>query len=159
MSEKEYNICVNQYSDMLFKFLVRNISNFEVAQDLTQDTFLSLWTKYKEVEFSKAKAFLFICAHNAMVNYFNYAKKQTILQNNLKDKPESFFDNAFEDKNLVNHLVEKLPQVMKECLTLKDLQGFSYKEIAQTMQMSEQNVKNIVFRARIQLRNILKTMK
>lgn len=61
MKEKEYNICVNQYSDMVFRLRIFLI--FGVAQDLMQDVFFFLWMKYKEVEFSKAKAFfVYLCS-------------------------------------------------------------------------------------------------
>ncbi|MBR1775395.1 MAG: RNA polymerase sigma factor [Bacteroidales bacterium] len=159
MSGKEYNKCVDDYSEMLFKYFVKNISDKESAQDLTQDAFLALWKRHNEIEISKAKAFLFISAHNLMINYINYTKKQLIIKNDWSKKEIGFEEMAFENKNLVNHLIEKLPAVMKECIVLRDLQGFSYKQIAQITEMTEENVKINVFRARMQLKKILMSMK
>ncbi|MBQ7985128.1 MAG: RNA polymerase sigma factor [Bacteroidales bacterium] len=155
MSEKEYNQCVDKYCGMLFKYFVKNISDAESSHDLTQDTFYSLWIKHREVEISKAKAFLFITAHNRMVNHINYTKKQNKLKLYINKTEPAFEENRFENTDLINRLVETLSPAGKEALVLRDVQGFSYKDISQIMQISEQNVKVIVFRARTALKKLL----
>ena len=69
------------------------------------------------------------------------------------------FESRYEQQNLENsqlidYLLQSLGEKMRQCLILKDWQGFSIKEIAQIMQMSEENVKINLFRARIKLKEL-----
>ena len=59
-----------------------------------------------------------------------------------------------ENSQLIDYLLQSLGEKMRQCLILKDWQGFSIKEIAQIMQMSEENVKINLFRARIKLKEL-----
>ncbi|MDO5759525.1 MAG: RNA polymerase sigma factor [Bacteroidota bacterium] len=148
MTEKEYNVCVDKYSDGVFAYLVRNMRDEQVAKDVLQDSFLSLWKNRAKVEKEKSKSFLFTVAHNFMINTFNYNK---IRQRNIETE-EITEDKDFENKDMVRHLTAILSPMMKECLILRDIEGFAYKEIAQMLKITEENVKINIFRARIKIK-------
>ena len=74
MTEKEYNVCVEEYSDRVFAYLVKNMQDSDSAKDVLQDSFVSLWNNRQKVEKEKSKSFLFTVAHNLMMNTFNYNK-------------------------------------------------------------------------------------
>lgn len=151
MSDKEYNNCVDKYSDNVYSYLLRNLADSDTSKDLLQDSFLSLWSNRDRVEIAKAKSFLFTCAHNFMVNHWKYNK---IRQNGV-ETPEFVTEKKFEQQDLIKHLISFLNKNMKECLILKDMQGFTYKEIAKKMNISEESVKINIFRARIKLKELI----
>lgn len=62
--------------------------------------------------------------------------------------------DKLENKQLIDYLTSCLSEKMKQCLMLKDWQGFSIREIAEIMQMSEENVKVNIFRARVKLKEL-----
>lgn len=151
MTEKEYNVCVEEYSDRVFAYLVKNMQDSDSAKDVLQDSFVSLWNNREKVEKEKSKSFLFTVAHNLMINTFNY--------NKLRQQPiilEELMENRdFENKDFINYLTNLLTPIMKECLLLRDLEGFAYREIAQMMNITEENVKVNIFRARVKMRQYI----
>lgn len=151
MTEKEYNVCVEEYSDRVFAYLVKNMQDSDSAKDVLQDSFVSLWNNREKVEKEKSKSFLFTVAHNLMMNTFNY--------NKLRQQPiilEELMENRdFENKDFINYLTNLLTPIMKECLLLRDLEGFAYREIAQMMNITEANVKVNIFRARVKMRQYI----
>lgn len=151
MTEKEYNVCVEEYSDRVFAYLVKNMQDSDSAKDVLQDSFVSLWNNREKVEKEKSKSFLFTVAHNLMMNTFNY--------NKLRQQPiilEELVENRdFENKDFINYLTNLLTPIMKECLLLRDLEGFAYREIAQMMNITEENVKVNIFRARVKMRQYI----
>lgn len=151
MTEKEYNVCVEEYSDRVFAYLVKNMQDSDSAKDVLQDSFVSLWNNRQKVEKEKSKSFLFTVAHNLMMNTFNY--------NKLRQQPiilEEMMENRdFENKDFINYLTNLLTPIMKECLLLRDLEGFAYREIAQMMNITEENVKVNIFRARVKMRQYI----
>lgn len=151
MTEKEYNVCVEEYSDRVFAYLVKNMQDSDSAKDVLQDSFVSLWNNRQKVEKENSKSFLFTVAHNLMMNTFNY--------NKLRQQPiilEELMENRdFENKDFINYLTNLLTPIMKECLLLRDLEGFAYREIAQMMNITEENVKVNIFRARVKMRQYI----
>lgn len=148
MTEKEYNDSVDRYSDGVFAYLVKNMQDEDSAKDVLQDTFLSLWKNRAKVETEKVKSFLFTVAHNFMINTFNYNK---IRQRHIETEKITE-DRDFENKDMITHLTNILSPIMKECLILRDIEGFAYKEIAQMLKITEENVKVNIFRARVKMK-------
>ena len=68
MNTEQYNQCVEQYADRLFRFAFSSLRNREQAEDVVQESFARVWEKLKTVEFAKAKSYLFTTAHHAMVD-------------------------------------------------------------------------------------------
>lgn len=62
--------------------------------------------------------------------------------------------DKLENEQLIDYLTSRLGEKMRQCLMLKDWQGFSIREIAEIMQMSEENVKVNIFRARVKLKEL-----
>ena len=50
--------------------------------------------------------------------------------------------------NLVKQIVDGLPEKQRSCMQLRDFEGKSYKEIAEVLEISEEQVKINIFRAR-----------
>lgn len=151
MTEKEYNDSVDRYSDGVFAYLVKNMQDEDSAKDVLQDTFLSLWKNRAKVETEKVKSFLFTVAHNFMINTFNYNK---IRQRHIEIE-KTIEDRDFENKDMITHLTNILSPIMKECLILRDIEGFAYKEIAQMLKITEESVKVNIFRARVKMKQYL----
>ena len=66
MTEREYNECVHQYADNVFRFIVKNLRHEEDAKDIVQSAFEKLWLHRETVENGKSKSYLFTVAYNQM---------------------------------------------------------------------------------------------
>jgi RNA polymerase sigma factor (sigma-70 family) len=150
---QEYNHCVDHYSDALYRFARKSLNDSEVAKDLVQDAFEKLWLKLTTVESGKGKAYLFMTLHNAAIDFHRKEKKKTEL---LKNKRELNYEISPIDLNdHINRAVSFLSEIQRHVVMLRDYEGYSYQEIGEITQLSEQQVKVYIFRARQNLKEYL----
>lgn len=149
MTDKEYKEQIDLHADDVLRYLAKNIKDGEVAKDILQDTFVSLWENKEKVESSKIKNWLFTVAHNNMLKLFRYNK---IRQNSFIEENSS--ESNLENTQLIDQLLKQLPDRMRQCLMLKDWEGFSIKEISEILDISEENVKVNIFRAKVKLKEL-----
>ena len=154
MTEKEYNLCIDNFTDSAFRFLVKNIKDSDTAKDILQDTFTKLWEKKEDVEYVKAKSYIFTSAYHTMINNikynslkFNIPQTQTITSNSYNDISE-----------VLNEALEQLPQIQKASILLRDYEGYSYNEIGDILNLSQEQVKINIFRARVKLKEYIVTI-
>ncbi len=150
---QEYNHCVDHYSDALCRFARKSLNDSEVAKDLVQDAFEKLWLKLTTVESGKGKAYLFMTLHNAAIDFHRREKKKTEL---LRNKRELNYEIKPIDLNdHINRAVSFLSEIQRHVVMLRDYEGYSYQEIGEITQLSEQQVKVYIFRARQNLKEYL----
>lgn len=68
MTVKEFNKCVDDYSDNLYRFVLKNIKDEEKAKDIVQDTFEKFWNKKDDVQQGKEKSYLFTTAYHTLID-------------------------------------------------------------------------------------------
>jgi len=151
MTEKEYNLCINSFADSVLRFLIKNIKDDDAAKDILQDTFTKLWEKKIDVDYLKAKSYIYTTAYHTMLNNIKY--------NSLKDnltQTQTHTTNSYNDLNeVLNEALERLPQIQKATILLRDYEGYAYKEIGEILNLSEEQVKINIFRARVKLKEYI----
>lgn len=158
MTRKEYNIAVETYSDSLFGYALKFLRNSEDANDAVQDAFEKLWKNRKKVDNEKVKSWLFTTTHNGMVNWVT--KNNRMRPAEEKDlMKKSYEDSTFENRELIEKLLVTLPPIQKSVLLFRDLEGYSYQEIGEMLNLGESQVKVYLFRARKKMKKQLKELK
>lgn len=157
MTVKDYNLCVDQYSDAVFRFILKNLQDEEKTRDVVQDTFERLWVNAEKVNSEKAKSYLFTTAYHAMIDQIRRDKRQTNFDQ--VDPINHSHDEQYSDlSEILNMAIEKLPPDQKSVVMLRDYEGYSYKEIAEITGLSEPQVKVYIYRARVFLKNYIGSM-
>lgn len=156
MTIREYNNCVDEFSDGVYRFLLKNIRNVELARDLVQESFLKLWLKRKDVDYSKSKAYLFTTAYHGMIDQtrrkgWSHQQKADHIISDF----ESSEGNYSDIKEVLEVALEKLPPVQKSVVLLRDYEGYSYQEIGEITDLTEAQVKVYIYRARMALKKYL----
>ncbi len=59
MTIEEYNKCVDDFADAVYRFVLKQIKDKHNAKDIVQDTFEKMWIKMDSIEYSKSKSYLF----------------------------------------------------------------------------------------------------
>ena len=156
MRRREYNIIVNQHSNNLFGYAFNFLRDREDAEDIVQDVFEKLWVNRRKVEPAKAKSWMFTTAHNAMINFATRKSRMSFSDDMEKyDKGEAV-SNSFESNEVVSRAVSILPPIQKSIIILRDLEGYSYNEIGDILDLSESQVKVYLFRGRRKIKKQLK---
>jgi len=152
MTIEDYNNCVDQYSDNLYRFLLKNIKDEALAGDFVQDSYEKLWINYRNVDALKAKSYLFSTGYHKMIDYIRKHKRiSNISDGNLNNHVH--FEQYSDLKEILNSAIERLPNDQKAVLILRDYEGYSYKEIAEISNLTESQVKVYIYRARVFLKN------
>ncbi|CAN5257363.1 RNA polymerase sigma factor [soil metagenome] len=153
MTEREYNECVHQYADNVFRFIVKNLRHEEDAKDVVQSAFEKLWRNREAVETVKSKSYLFTVAYNQMIDHLRKAKR-IHLQESVNEHAQTH-QPAHNMKAALLEALNRLNEVQKSLVMLKDYEGYSYEEIAKITGLNEGQVKVYLHRARLALRNYL----
>jgi len=156
MTIREYNHCVDEFSDGIYRFLLKNIRNAELARDLVQESFLKLWLKRKDVNYTKSKSYLFTTAYHGMIDL---TRKKSWNDQTMDDHLNSTFEgdeNSYSDiKEILDMALAKLPAIQKSVVLLRDYEGYSYQEIGEITSLTEAQVKVYIYRARMSLKKYL----
>ncbi|NRA11821.1 MAG: RNA polymerase sigma factor [Crocinitomicaceae bacterium] len=156
MTVKEYNISVDEYSDNLFRFALKHLRNEMSANDMVQETFTKVWIKHEEVSYEKVKSYLFTTAYHAIVDWVKKEGRSGDIEY-TEEQGENPSIN-FNLKEVLEEALERLPEVQKSVVLLRDYEGYNYNEIAEITGLSEAQVKVYIFRARKALKTYIKRL-
>ena len=154
MTEKNYNDCVTQYADNVFRFIVKNLKHKEDARDIVQTAFEKLWRNREVVENDKCKSYLFTVAYNQMIDHIR-KNKRIHLQEDFNEDSRIGHQTNSQTKKILMEALNKLNETQKSLVMLKDYEGYSYEEIGKIMNLSGSQVKVYLHRARLMLRDYL----
>lgn len=154
MTEKDYNECVTQYADNVFRFIVKNIRHEEDAKDIVQTAFEKLWKNREQIINEKSKSYLFTVAYHQMIDHIR-KNKRILLQEDFKQDIKIEYQQNRITKDAITNALYKLNDVQRSLITLKDYEGYSYDEIGEIMQLSASQVKVYLHRARLALRDYI----
>ncbi|OGU65133.1 MAG: hypothetical protein A2440_03010 [Stygiobacter sp. RIFOXYC2_FULL_38_25] len=144
----------------LFYYLFRYTNSREIAEDLTQESFVKFWLAIDNLDPRQSfKAYLFKIARNLAINQVqrsmplvSFDEENILLQ--LSKSIDSEIDNSFF-MNDFQQAINTLPERCKSTFLLSRFSGFSYSEISEVMGVSLQTVKNQMNKALAVLRKRL----
>lgn len=139
----------------LYRLALRITLNSADAEDIVQDTLIKVWERRDQWEdIESIEAFcLTICRNLALDKIKRVDRNNNSIEATQYDQPDNSSDpNESAEQNdrvgLVKRLVNELPEKQRSCMQLRDFEGKSYKEIATILNISEEQVKVNIFRAR-----------
>lgn len=154
MTDKEYNQCVNEYADNVYRFILKNLRHEEDARDVVQTAFEKMWRSRNEVDYSKCKSYLFTVAYHQMIDHLRKAKRIQ-LKDEFKEEVRVTDRPMNNARKILDEALKRLNETQRSLVMLKDYEGYSYEEIGHITGLSESQVKVYLHRARIQLKNFL----
>ena len=153
MELKDYNICVKDWADALFRFARKCTGNEEDARDVVQNSFEVLWQKRDTIAPEKGKAFLFQVAYRQSIDMY---RKQSRVSYKEEVNDQRTTSTANSDlKKQLDRALATLDEQARALVLLKDYEGYHYDEIAQITGLSDSQVKVYLHRARKSLKDYL----
>src|SRR5215471_19268179 len=154
MTEREYNQCVTEYADNVYRFILKNLRHEEDARDVVQTAFEKMWINRTDIDNAKCKSYLFTVAYNQMIDHLRKVKRIT-LKENLPEEARTYDRPFHNTRKILEEALGRLGEVQRSLVLLKDYEGYSYEEIGQIMGLNESQVKVYLHRARVQLKSYL----
>lgn len=159
-------ILFSRYLKPIYSFVYRFVGNSLEAEDLTQEVFLRVWRSLNQFKLDKSfKTWIFSLAKNVCLDFLK--KKREVLFSDLEtEEGESFFAETLidpsplppkvlenmETKQLLNDILKELSPQERMILFLRYNDHFSFREIAETLEMSLNTVTSCHRRALLKLR-------
>jgi RNA polymerase sigma-70 factor (ECF subfamily) len=165
---RAFNQLVLLYQSLAYNVAYRILTNPDAAADATQDAFLSAFKAMKQFRGGSFKSWLLRIVTNASYDQLRY--KQRRPSSSLDALPveadhtyyledEAELPDEFVERQELNELIQagisELPVEQRAVLVLSDVQGMSYKEIAESLDISLGTVKSRLSRGRAKLRDFL----
>jgi len=154
MQEISFRNDILPLKDKLFRLALRITLDRAEAEDIVQDTMIKVWNKRDEwSQFESVEAYCLTVAKNLAIDRSQKKEAQNVEltpemenANDVNSPHESLIHD--EKMALIHRLVNELPEKQKLIMQLRDIEGESYKEIATILNLTEEQVKVNLFRAR-----------
>jgi len=151
----------DMHVDRVYRHIYYRVGNEADAEDLTQQVFLKAWQaidRYKKMA-SPFVAWLMTISHNLVVDFYRTKKDKAyleaeVLANGSTSSPERATEASFEQQCLRRAILQ-LGGDEQRVVMLRFMEGFEFAEIASLLKKKEGNVRVILHRALVKLRNIL----
>lgn len=157
--EASFSSLVMKHKDKVRNLVFLTLGDSEFVDDISQDVFISVFHKLKDFRFqSKFTTWLYRITVNKCRDYLRKKRVRSIFVpiNDTTHEPSTRMrPESIDIPQLVRRSIEKLPEKLKVPLVLRDIDGLSYKEIADKLECEVGTVKSRIFRARETLKLIL----
>ena len=161
MTEGEYNEVVDKMADGVYRYALRCCGIAEYAEDAVQDAFATLWKQRKEVNGQEqARRFLLVVVKRKLQDRWRHEKVESEYRDGTISIVSESYDTVerFDLQDAIEKALAMLTEEQRSLLTLHDIEGFDYKEIAEMSGEKYNTVQVAVFRARVKLKEILNKM-
>ena len=149
---------MNKYRKDLIYFIQRIVKSFDVAEDIAQDVFVYVLINKKEYDFKYTlKTYLYTIGRSRAINYLKKEKRCVSL--NLEKQGNYEIDEIMflnERKRNLKESINKLLPQHQLVIYLADIEELPYKEICKIMNKSMVQIKMLIYRARKNLKIILR---
>lgn len=152
-NERAFEVLLTRHKDKIYRFIYLKLRNQELANDIFQETFVKIINTLKIGSYNEEGKFLpwaMRIAHNLVIDHFRRTSKVRMISesSSLKDDYNIFSTLSQEDKNIEQSmsydelekqmvdLIEYLPLSQKEILKMRIFQDMSFKDIAESEDIS-----------------------
>ena len=153
LDRKSYQAIFEEFYNALSNYSNTIVHNHTDAEDVVQDVFIQLWNKRDSLQIeTKIKYYLFTAVRNRSIEVLRKRKmhhKYVEEEKNVKESFEILGDDA-EDmvlKERLHRSIRQLPPKCQEIFVMNKLNGLTYNEIAESLNLSSKTVENQIARA------------
>lgn len=153
----------DKYMDKVYRHVYYRVPTRADAEDITQEVFIKAWraiTKYRQTGTSFG-AWLIAIARNSIVDFHKARKNNVrlddteIISRHIEADPQAMTEFSLGNERM-RKVVLKLKENKREVILLRFFEGWSYREISESLHKSEGAIRIIQYRALADLRQILR---
>ena len=154
MQEISFRDDILPLKDKLFRLALRITFDRAEAEDVVQDTMIRVWNKREEwTQFGSIEAYCLTVAKNLAIDRSQKKEAQNVeLTPEMEEESEISgpYDQLVNNErmSIIHRLINELPEKQRLIMQWRDIEGESYKEIAKILNLTEEQVKVNLFRAR-----------
>lgn len=136
----------------LYRLALRITQNSQEAEDVVQDVVIKLWQMREKLdEVENREAFALRMTRNLSLDRQRMKVNQSVDIDGMDFASAASVEKSIEQEERIESIrtvMQQMPEKLRTAMQLRDFEGHSYKEISDIMQISEDQVKVCIFRAR-----------
>jgi len=157
-----FQVLVKRHKEKVRNIIYLTLNNNSFVDDIAQDVFITIYKNLKHFRFeSQFTTWLYRITVNKCKDYIRRMNVRKIFSPLDEGVEVSEYTTPVENKDvsrIVTDAISKLPVKLRMPLILKDIEGFSYQEISETLNCEMGTVKSRIFRGREKLKEILQPL-
>lgn len=153
-SEQSFHDLYHNHRSWLEQWLSRRLGNSWDAADLSQDTFMRVLASSQQIsEVQEPRAYLRTIGKRLLINFYNRRSLEQAYLDALAQLPEACVPSPeqrwllLETLQALDELLDGLPNLVRRAFLLSQLEGLSYRDIAQQLKLSERTIKRYMAQA------------
>ncbi|KAA2243200.1 RNA polymerase sigma-70 factor [Chitinophaga agrisoli] len=158
-----YEAIYNEFWPKLYGYVYNRLKNKEVAEEIVQEVFFSLWMKRATLELTHSlSAYLHTAVKYQLFNYLkadhvrrNYVSRAAVDKGALTDNSNEEHIAAADLKNTMEKEISRLPEKCQQVFRMSRQEHLSVHDIATSLNISRKTVENHLTKALRQLRMVL----
>ncbi len=153
-----WKMILENYSSRIYSYILNFSGSREFAEEGTQEVFFRMFKSIKKIKGKKEdfEKYLYTIAKNYSIDHYRKNKNINIIED--KDYLIPRWDPDFETKDLVWRGINQLEEEDRELIILREIEGYSYEEISNLLDIPMGTVKSRINRVRLKLAEIIKSL-
>ena len=151
MTAKDFKMIYNTHFDDLRRYLIYRSGDQDLSGDIAQNVFMKVWTKKIELASGNIKSLLFKMATDEFISHIRRKKVERAYSDSidlrLVQESDSGDDELKDKKEQFKKALNQLPEKQRTALLMNKMQGLTYKEIAESLNLSAKAIEKRISQA------------
>ena len=151
MTAKDFKMIYDTHFDDLRRYLVYRSGDQDLSGDIAQNVFMKVWTKKIELASGNIKSLLFKMATDEFISHIRRKKVERAYSDSidlrLVQESDSGDDELKDKKEQIKKALNQLPEKQRTALLMNKMQGLTYKEIAESLNLSAKAIEKRISQA------------
>lgn len=143
MTAEDFKMIYDTHFDDLRRYLIYRSGDQDLSGDIVQNVFMKVWTKKIEIASGNIKSLLFKMATDEFISHIRRKKVEKEYRESINFRfirePDNN-DDLLEKKVLFQKALNQLQEKQKTALLMNKMQGLTYKEIAEVLNLSQKAI-------------------
>lgn len=151
MTAKDFKMIYDTHFDDLRRYLIYRSGDQDLSGDIAQNVFMKVWTKKIELASGNIKSLLFKMATDEFISHIRRKKVERAYSDSIDLKLVQESDNGDDElkdkKEQFKKALNQLPEKQRTALLMNKMQGLTYEEIAESLNLSEKAIEKRISQA------------
>jgi RNA polymerase sigma-70 factor (family 1) len=151
LTAKDFKMIYDTHFDDLRRYLIYRSGDQDLSGDIAQNVFMKVWTKKIELASGNIKSLLFKMATDEFISHIRRKKVERAYSDSIDLKLVQESDNGDDElkdkKEQFKKALNQLPEKQRTALLMNKMQGLTYEEIAESLNLSEKAIEKRISQA------------
>ena len=161
MTEEDFKMIYDTHFDNLRRYLYYRSGDQDLSEDIAQNVFMKIWKKKIDTTKGNIKSLLFKMGTDEFISYYRRSKIEREYVNSQDFKlvhQDDDDDNFSEKKKMYEKALKALTDKQRVALLMNKMEGLTYKEIAESLNLSQKAIEKRISQGLSVLKNSLNSL-